>query len=205
LRCRGFEQHLQLLVHSPFLGGRCLRTTAQQHGCGGEVLRRLPEERWGITVGVGVDVRTLVGASVIVTRTSSGQRCRGAGSRLFDSKTTFLSLVVPLTRLFLHRDHLWGRQWCGLPVAGLWVVPQLSVKVGQLFVEPAPSFRELIESCPLLGVGRAVTRRWLRVGAARGQGHTDVVFACGVARLCGHVLRVVAEREAALVAHRLLT
>jgi hypothetical protein len=60
---RSFEQHLQLLVHSPFLRGRRLRAAAQQHGRSGEVLRRLLEERQGVSVGVGVDVHASVGAS----------------------------------------------------------------------------------------------------------------------------------------------
>jgi hypothetical protein len=83
LRYHCFEQRLQLMAYSPFLRSRCIRTATQQHGCSGEVLRCPPEEQWGITVGVGVNVRSLVGTSVVVTHTSSGRRRRGAGSRLF--------------------------------------------------------------------------------------------------------------------------
>jgi hypothetical protein len=127
LRCRCFKQCLQLLAYSPFLGGRRLRTAAQQHGCNGEVLRCQPKEWRGITIGVGFDVRTLVRVSVVFTRTSSSRRRRGAGSRLFGSWTTLLPLAVPLTGLFLHRDHLRGRQRCRLPVAGLWVLCHLAL------------------------------------------------------------------------------
>jgi hypothetical protein len=80
---------------------------------------------------------------------------------LFGSWATLLSLVVPFMGLLLHRDHL-----CGLLVAGLWVLPQLPVKDGQLLIELAPGFRKLVESCPSLGVGGAATRHWLRFGAA---------------------------------------
>jgi hypothetical protein len=73
-------------------------------------------------------------------------------SRLFNCWAALLPLVVPLTGLLLHRDHL-----CGLTVAGLWVLHQFSVKDGQLFLELAPGFHELVETCPLLGVGGAVT------------------------------------------------
>jgi hypothetical protein len=127
LRCRCFEQCLQLLAYSPFLGGRRFRIAAQQHGCNGEVLRCQPKEWRGITIGVGFDVRTLVRVSVVFTRTSSSRRRRGAGSRLFGSWTTLLPLAVPLTGLFLHRDHLRGRQRCRLPVAGLWVLCHLAL------------------------------------------------------------------------------
>jgi hypothetical protein len=47
-------------------------------------LRRPPQERRGISVGVGVDICALVGSSVIVRHTSLGQRHRVAGPRLFD-------------------------------------------------------------------------------------------------------------------------
>jgi hypothetical protein len=59
-------------------------------------------------------------------------------------------------RLLLHRDLL-----CRLSVAGLWVLSQFPVKDGQLFVQLAPGFREFAESCPSLGVGGVVMRRWL--------------------------------------------
>jgi hypothetical protein len=72
-------------------------------------------------------------------------------------------LVIPLTRLLLHRNLL-----CRLPVAGLWVQSQFLVKNGQLFIELALSLREFVELRPSLGVGGAVTRCWLQVRAARG-------------------------------------
>jgi hypothetical protein len=65
--------------------------------------------------------------------------------------------------VFLHRDHLWGRLWCGLPVAGLWVLPQLLMKDGQLFVELEPGLRELVKPRPSLG---AVMWCWFRIRAA---------------------------------------
>jgi hypothetical protein len=61
---------------------------------------------------------------------------------------------------------------------GLWVLSQLPVKDGQLFVELAPGFHEFVESCPSLGVGGVVARRRLWV-------HADVAFAHRVVRLHG--------------------
>jgi hypothetical protein len=87
---------------------------------------------------------------------------------MFGSRTTLLPLAVPLTGLVLDRDQLRGRQWCGLPVAGLRVLPQLLVKVGQLLVELAPSLYELVEARPLLGISGVVTWHWLWVEDARG-------------------------------------
>jgi hypothetical protein len=127
LHRRYFEQCLKLLAHSSFFGDRCLPAVAQQHGCSGEVLRHSPEERRGITVGVGIDVRTLIGALVVVACAPSSLRRRGGGSRLFSSRTVLLVLAVSLTGLLLHRDQLRDRQRCGLPVAELWVLPQLVV------------------------------------------------------------------------------
>jgi hypothetical protein len=85
---------------------------------------------------------------------------------LFGSRTTFLPLAVLLMGLFLHRDHLWGWLWFGLPVVGIWVLPQLPMKDGQLFIELAPGFRELVKPRPSLGVGGMVTWRWFRIRAA---------------------------------------
>jgi hypothetical protein len=76
---------------------------------------------------------------------------------------TLLSLAVPLTGLLLHQDHLRGQKWRGLSVARLWVLPHLPVKDGQLFVELAPGFHELVKSRPSLGVRGTVILRWLRV------------------------------------------
>jgi hypothetical protein len=114
LCCCYLQQRLHLLTHPPLLGGRGLQTATQQHGCSGKVLQRLPEEWRGINVDIGVDVHTLVGASFIVTRTSSGRRRRVAGSRLFGGWAALLPLIVPLTGLFQHWDHL-----SRLPVTGL--------------------------------------------------------------------------------------
>jgi hypothetical protein len=84
-------------------------------------------------------------------------------------------LAVPLTGLLLHRNVL-----CRLSVAGLWIHFQLLVKDGQLFIELALGLCEFVEPRPSLGVGSAVTRCRLRVGAARGRCHTDVALALGV-------------------------
>jgi hypothetical protein len=85
---------------------------------------------------------------------------------LFSSRIVFLPLTIPLTGLFLHRDHLWDRLWCRLPVAGLRVLPQLPVKDGQLLLELALGFCKLVKPHPSLGVGNAVMRRWFRIRAA---------------------------------------
>jgi hypothetical protein len=66
LCCHRLEQRLQLLAHSSLLGGHHLWAAAQQHGRSSKVLRRPPEERQCISVRFGVDVRTLVGVSVVV-------------------------------------------------------------------------------------------------------------------------------------------
>jgi hypothetical protein len=58
-------------------------------------------------------------------RTSSGRRCRGAGLRLLGSWVALLPLVIPLTGLLLHREHL-----CGLSVVRLCVLPQFPVEDG---------------------------------------------------------------------------
>jgi hypothetical protein len=87
------------------------------------------------------------------------------------------ALAVPLTGLLLYRDHLYR-----LPIAGIWVLSQLPVKDGHLFVELVPGLREFVESCPSLGLGGTVMRQWLWVRAARGQSHADVAFTCRVAQ-----------------------
>jgi hypothetical protein len=167
LRRRCFEQCLKLLAHSSLFRGRCLRVAVKQHDCGGQVLRRSPEGRRGVTVVVGIDVRALVGASVVVVGPSPSRWRLGAGSGLLGSRMTLLVLVIPLTGLLLHGDHLWGWQRRGLWVAGFMVLPELPVEVGQLLVELAPSFCELVGAHPSLIVGGAVTWCWLWVGAAR--------------------------------------
>jgi hypothetical protein len=150
---RRLEQRLQLLTHTSLLGGRRLWAAAQQHGCRGEVLRHLPEEWRGVSVGVSisVDVCALVDAPVVVVCSSPGRRRRRAGPRLFGSQAALPPLAVPLAGLLLHRNVL-----CRLSIARLWVHPQLLVKKGQLLVELALGLRELVEPCPSLGVGGAV-------------------------------------------------
>jgi hypothetical protein len=61
-----------------------------------------------------------------------GQQRRVAGLRLFSSWAALPPLVVPLTGLLLQRGHLHR-----LSVVWLWVLSQLLVKDGQLFVELA--------------------------------------------------------------------
>jgi hypothetical protein len=119
---------------------------------------------------------------------------------LFDSWVALLPLVVPLTGLLLHQDHV-----CVLPVAGLWVLPQLVVKDGQLFVKLTFGFHELINSCP----------RWASVAQRRGAGSSSELLEAEAmqtlhsrtgSRGCAvDVLRVVAASDAAPVARRLLT
>jgi hypothetical protein len=90
-----------------------------------------------------------------------------------------LPLVVPLTGLLLHRDHLWGQQRCRLPVAGFKVLPKLPVEVGQLLVELTSSFCELIETHPSLGVGGAVTWHWLWWSCSKPTPHTRSIHTRG--------------------------
>jgi hypothetical protein len=177
LCCSHLEERHQLLTHPSLLGGRCLRTAVQQHGCIGEVLRRPPEEWWGVGVslGVGVEVSSLVVVSVIVACSSPGQRHWCTGSGLFGGWAVLLPLAVPLTGLLLHRDIL-----CRLSVAGLWIQPQLLVKDVQLFVELALGLREFIELRLSLVFGGAVARCRLRVRASRGRCHADVALTRGV-------------------------
>jgi hypothetical protein len=78
LCCRSFEQRLQLQAHSSLLEGRGLRAAAQQHGHSGKVLRRLPEKWRSVSFGVHVNVRTSIGASVVV---GLWPTCRGVGAR----------------------------------------------------------------------------------------------------------------------------
>jgi hypothetical protein len=95
-----------MLAHPSLLGGCRLRAAAQQHGRSGEVLRRPPEERRGISVGVGVNVRASVGALVVVERRPACRRRRRAAVRLTGSQTTLAPVAVPLAGLPLHRNVL---------------------------------------------------------------------------------------------------
>jgi hypothetical protein len=70
---------------------------------------------------------------------------------LFGSRAALPPLVVPLAGLLLHWNIL-----CRLSITRLGVYPQLLVKKGQLLVKLALGLRELVEPCPLLGVGGAV-------------------------------------------------
>jgi hypothetical protein len=54
---------------------------------------------------------------------------------LLGCRTTLLPLAVSLTVLLLHRDLLRGRQRGGLTVAGLMVLSELPVEVGQLLIK----------------------------------------------------------------------
>jgi hypothetical protein len=145
------------LAHSSLLGGGSLRATAQQHGRNGEVLGRLPEEWRSISIGVGVDIRALIGASVVVARRSTCRRRWCAAVRLVGSQTALASVAVPLAWLLLH--------WSS--VTGLGIHVRFLVEKGQLLVKLVSRLREFVESRTLLGVGAAVPRCWLRFGAAR--------------------------------------
>jgi hypothetical protein len=59
--------------------------------------------------------------------------------------------------VFLHWDLLQGRLGVVRPV----VLPELLVKVGQLFIKLASGLGKLIEACPMLDISGAVTApRW---------------------------------------------
>jgi hypothetical protein len=60
----------------------CWRICRSSEVAGSEVLRRPPEEWQGVSVSVGVDVRTSVGTSVAVGRRPVCRRCRRAVVRL---------------------------------------------------------------------------------------------------------------------------
>jgi hypothetical protein len=92
----------------------------------------LPKEQWGVIIGVGVGiaVHAFVGTLVIVAHAPSSRRCWCVGSGLFGSRMTLLMFAISLTVLLLHQDQLRGRQRCGLPVAGLGILPEHPVKVG---------------------------------------------------------------------------
>jgi hypothetical protein len=93
---------------------------------------------------------------------------------------------------------------CWLLVVGLWVLSQLPVKDGELFIELTCSFREFVKSCPLSGVGGAVTRRRLWAGTARGRSHADIAFARRVMLPRGRCPPGRHKAEAALIVRMLL-
>jgi hypothetical protein len=99
-----FEQRLQLLAHSSLLGGGRLWAATQQHGRGGKVLRRPPEERRSVSVGI----RALVGASVVVGLQPARRRRRCAAMRLVRSRVALAPIAIPLAGLPLHRYVLHG-------------------------------------------------------------------------------------------------
>jgi hypothetical protein len=113
----------------------------------------------------------------------SSRRCRGTGSGLLVYGTTLLPLTVSLTTLLLHRDLLRGQQRGRVSVAGLMVLPEFPMEVGQLLVKLTPGLGELVEACPALGVSGAVAWCRLRVGgAARGLRHANKTLVHGVMR-----------------------
>jgi hypothetical protein len=127
------------------------------------------------SVGVHVDIHTLVGTSVVVAcrRVCRWSWC--AAVRLIGSRTALTPVAIPLTVPLLHGDVL-----CRSSVVGLGIHAQLLVKKGQLLVELAPHLRELVEPRPSPGVGGAVARSRLRFGAARCRGPADIAFSRGV-------------------------
>jgi hypothetical protein len=90
LSCRSLEQCLQLLPHTPLLGGCGLRTAAQQHGRRGQVLGRPPEEWWC----VGVGIHAFIGASIVVglRRARGWRRC--TTTRLVCSRPALTPVAV---------------------------------------------------------------------------------------------------------------
>jgi hypothetical protein len=62
------------------------------------------EERQGISVSVDIDVRALVGVSVVVACRPVCRWCWCAAVRLVGSRTVLALVVVPLTGLLLHGD-----------------------------------------------------------------------------------------------------
>jgi hypothetical protein len=167
----------------------------------GKVLRRPPEERRGVSVGV--DVRALVGASVVVACWPPCRWHRRAGPQLLGTRSALAPFAIPFTGLLLHWDIL-----CRSSVMGLGVHPHLLVKKGQLLVELVPRLRELVEPRPSLGVGGAVVR-WRE--ADSGSELLDVEATQTLHSRVGSrwhvacVLRVDVDSGAALVSRRLLT
>jgi hypothetical protein len=103
---RSFEQRLQLLAHPSLLGGGRLWAAVQHHGRSGKVLRRPPEKWWSVNVDVGVDVRALVGTSVVVGLWPACRWRRCAAVRLVCSWAALASVSIPLAGLPLHRNVL---------------------------------------------------------------------------------------------------
>jgi hypothetical protein len=88
----------------------------QQHGRSGKVLRRPPEEWQGISVGVGVDVCTFIGVSVVVARRTACRRRRCAVVQLIGSRTALAPVAVPFAGLPLHRNILRRASIAGLGI-----------------------------------------------------------------------------------------
>jgi hypothetical protein len=114
LSCRNLEKCLQLLPHTPLLGGCRLRATAQQHGRRSQVLGRPPEEWWC----VGVGIRAFISASVVVrlSRARGWRRC--TTTRLVCSRPALTPVAVLLAGLTLHRNVL-CRTSVAIPLVGL--------------------------------------------------------------------------------------
>jgi hypothetical protein len=136
LRRRCLEQRLKLLAYSSLLGGSRLRAAVQQHGRNGKVLGCPPEERRSVSVGIGVDVRALVGASVVVACQPTCRWRWCTAVRLVGSRTALALVPVPLTGLLLHGDVS-----CRPSIAGLGIHAHILVKKGQLLFEMAPCLR----------------------------------------------------------------
>jgi hypothetical protein len=114
LRRSSLEQRLQLLLHTPLLGGYGLRAAAQQHGCSGQVLGCPPEE-WRC---VGVGICASIGTSILVGLWHARGRCRCATTRLICSWSAFAPVAVLLAGLALHRNILY-RASIVIPLVGL--------------------------------------------------------------------------------------
>jgi hypothetical protein len=90
LCCRSLEQRLQLLPHTPLLGGCGFRATAQQHGRSGKVLGRPSEGRRCVGVGICASI----GTSIVVVLRHARKQCKCATTQLVSSWSTFASVVV---------------------------------------------------------------------------------------------------------------
>jgi hypothetical protein len=106
------------MAYSSLLGGCCLRAAVQQHGRSGKVLRRPPEEWRGVSIDIRIDVRTLIGALVVVSCRPTSWWRWSAAMRLLGSRITLTQVTIPLMGLLLHGDVL-----CRSSVAGLDIHP----------------------------------------------------------------------------------
>jgi hypothetical protein len=148
LHRRSLEQRLQLLAYSSLLRGCWLRAAAQQHGRGGQVLGR-PTEKWRY-VGASVDVRTFVGALVVVGLWCARRWCRCTAVRLTCGRTTFSLVVVRVAGLALNRDvpreapvavSLHGHALRRLSITRLGINAEFLMQKDQLLIELAPCLR----------------------------------------------------------------